>query len=370
MDKLNLQVVLDGMGQGILLFASDGKLELHNRAAGRILGTDLNLIRDQGWEAAVALFNTGLKNPEDMVTAIRDQALESENPVRFRIYRQGEYVPCWAAAISGEDGSIYLLITIDVPDWSMVTDVIDRFRKEMSDAVNSTLGHINLINKTIDSQGDTDEDRKLGKRIGGFTRLITIHMDRANRLMQMLTRLEAIRLGQVYAQVKKDHRGINLEEYFEDFVEELDEIDLLDPETEKQDIRGRVEVNLKGELAIAASRRYLTYSLHDILRNAVMYSLRGTPITIEASPKGKNIQIDVKDEGYGIRKKEWERIFAPFERGRQPQVIGEFGYGLSLHLCKQEISAMQGTLWFTSEESVGTTFSILLPQWQEQVTTE
>jgi len=364
MDKLNLQVILDGLGQGILLFASDGKLALHNRAVGRILGTDLNLIRERGWEAAVTLFNTGLKNPDEMVTHIRDQALESENPVRFHIYRSGEYVPCWAASVAGDDGTLYLLITIDTPDWTMVSNVIDRFRKEMSDAVNSTLGHINLINKTIDSQGDTDEDRKLGKRIGGFTRLITIHMDRADRLMQMLNRLESIRIGKVHPLVQQDRRRIHLEEYFEDFVEELDEIDLLDPETEKQDIRGRVEAQIPADLQVAASRRYLTYTLHDILRNAVMYSLRGTPIKIQASRKGTRIQIDITDEGYGIRKKEWERIFAPFERGRQPQVIGEFGYGLSLHLCQQEISAMEGMLWFTSEENVGSTFSIMLPEWQ------
>ena len=45
------------------------------------------------------------------------------------------------------------------------------------------------------------------------------------------------------------------------------------------------------------------------------------------------------DQGYGIRAKEADRVFAPFQRARQPQIIGEFGYGLSLYLAKAEVEA-------------------------------
>ena len=62
---------------------------------------------------------------------------------------------------------------------------------------------------------------------------------------------------------------------------------------------------------------------------------------------------------------ESERVFLPFTRSRQPQMMGEFGYGLSLYLCKNEVEAMNGRIWFESEEGVGTTFSIKLPAWRE-----
>ncbi|MEZ4668710.1 MAG: ATP-binding protein [Anaerolineae bacterium] len=88
-----------------------------------------------------------------------------------------------------------------------------------------------------------------------------------------------------------------------------------------------------------------------------MYSMKATPIMIMAHTSTGNVsaQIDVVDEGYGVRAKEFERVFMPFERARQPQIIGEFGYGLSLYLCKQEVEAMNGKVWFESEEGVGTT---------------
>ncbi|MBE2183048.1 MAG: hypothetical protein IAE89_06455, partial [Anaerolineae bacterium] len=39
--------------------------------------------------------------------------------------------------------------------------------------------------------------------------------------------------------------------------------------------------------------------------------------------------------------------------------------GLSLYLCKHEVEAMNGRLWFESDEGVGTTFSIKLPLWAD-----
>jgi len=83
---------------------------------------------------------------------------------------------------------------------------------------------------------------------------------------------------------------------------------------------------------------------------------------------GDFVQISIKDEGYGVREKERERVFAPFQRARQPQIISEFGYGLALYLCKHEVEAMNGKLWFDSEEKVGSTFSVKLPAWREDTT--
>jgi signal transduction histidine kinase len=59
-------------------------------------------------------------------------------------------------------------------------------------------------------------------------------------------------------------------------------------------------------------------------------------------------------------------VFKPFARARQPQIISEFGYGLSLYLCKMELAAMGGQIWFSGEDGVGTTFSVMLPAWRDE----
>ncbi len=366
--NLDTQAILDALGHGVLIFSGDGDLIQHNIMAGTILGTDLNLIKSGGWSVAMELFDTDSQPLDLQMDAVREKALQSERPVRFNIFRSGSYVPCWAAALHGADGEVYTMLTLDVPDWAMVSNVIDRFRKEMRDAVDSTIGHINLIERTLKQDDDDDKSAaaaKIERRVGGFTRLINIHMHRARRLMTLLNRLQAIRTDTLRENVRNTRKKINVFDYAEDFIEELDEIQLLDPESETHDYRSRIKTDIGDDLAVNASPAYLTSALREMLRNAIMYSLIGTPITLRVQQKNQNVQFDVVDEGYGVRDKERTRVFEPFIRARQPQIISEFGYGVALYLCKHEIEAMNGRLWFTTEEGVGTTVSMLLPAWRE-----
>lgn len=361
--RLELNPVLDGLGQGVLIFNSKGQLVIENLAARNLLGQDLTRIRNNGWDAAATLFNTQRTNPDDMLEAIRDKALESGRPVRFQTMLAGEVVPCWAAAVLAENGEICIMLTLDMPDWSVMTNLIERFRREMQDAIDSTQGHIDLIGQTIAHHKDEDNAETLSKRIGGFTRLISIHMDRVGRLMELMERLEAVRTGALREHVRARRRKVDLTNFLEDFTEELDEIRLIDPETEATDVRSRLEVNAPDDLAVTAVPSLLTVVLRDLLRNAIMYSIKATPVRLNVKVQNGNVQFDLVDEGYGIRERERERVFAAFQRARQPQIIAEFGYGLSLYLCKHEVEAMNGRMWFESEENVGTTVSFMLPVW-------
>lgn len=368
LDKhLNYQTILDGLGQGVLIFDSDNRLVVDNLAARSLLGADLKLIRASGWTAAATLFSVRTTDPDDNVETARRRALDSARPVRFHIYRAGEYVPCWAAAVHGEGGEVFTMITIEVPDWSAMTDILTQFRTEVQNAAESSQGHVNLILQSMKQPRAGETVEQLGRRIGGFVQLIATHMHRMQRLMGLLYRLELIRTGRLPEQLRQERRRINLEDFIEDLLEGLDEIRLLDPETETQDYRGRIKATVSGNLIVSASPVRLTIILHDLLRNAMMYSMKAAPIIImaQASPQNQSVQIDVIDEGYGIRAKEFERVFAPFQRARQPQILGEFGYGLSLYLCKHEVEAMNGKIWFESEEGVGTTFSLKLPLWRD-----
>lgn len=367
--QLNYQSVLDGMGQAILIFDHEDHLVMDNLAARTLLGSDLKLIRASGWTAASALFNTRT-SATDTADFARKKALESARPVRFRIYRSGEYVPCWASAVHSTGGDIYTMITVEQPDWMALSDLLDHFRDEVEHAASATMGHTKLITATLRTPKKNETTEQLGKRVAGFVTLITTHMHRQERLMKLFARLEAIRTGKLAERVRNERRKIQLADFVEDFLEILPEVSLIDPETEQQDYRARITSSIPDDLLVYAAPHCLTDILHDLLRNAIMYSMKATPIMIMAHPSTGNqsAQIDVVDEGYGIRAKEFERVFTPFERARQPQIIGEFGYGLSLYLCKQEVETMNGKVWFESEEGVGTTFSFKLPLWHDDVT--
>ena len=368
--QLNYQSVLDGLGSGILIFDDEDRLVMENLSARNLLGADLKLIRASGWTAASALFNSRTNPGTETADAARKRALESARPVRFRVYRAGEYIPCWASTVYATSGEAFTMITLEVADWSAMTDLLDHFRDEVEHAATATMGHTKLIANTLKSPKKNETTEALGKRVAGFVTLITTHMHRQERLMKLFNRLELIRTGKLAEMVRNDRKKLNLANFIEDFIEGLPEVTLIDPETEQQDYRARITSSIPDDLMIYAPPGRVADILHDLLRNAIMYSMKATPIMIMAnsSTGNQSVQIDVVDEGYGIRAKEFERVFAPFERARQPQIIGEFGYGLSLYLCKQEVEAMSGKIWFESEEGVGTTFSFKLPQWRDDAT--
>jgi K+-sensing histidine kinase KdpD len=243
---------------------------------------------------------------------------------------------------------------------------LDKFQSEIKESIRATHGHIDLISQDMAYQDPDASIEYFSKRITGFTKLIGIHMHRSERFLTMLERMEDIRVGRLPQRLEERYRKIDLKNYMEDFVEELDEIILVDPETPAHDHRSRLEIEIHEDIAIRASALYLTRILHDILGNAIMYSMVATPIKIAMTVKGKNAQIDIVDEGYGVRDSERERVLQPFSRARQPQIIAEFGYGLSLYLGKYEVEAMNGRMWYESNEGVGSTFSLMLPLWTDQ----
>jgi K+-sensing histidine kinase KdpD len=165
--------------------------------------------------------------------------------------------------------------------------------------------------------------------------------------MDLLFRLEVIRTGQLIKDVRRGRKKIELANYVEDFLEELVDEALIDP-SQTSDLRDRLKLQIPDRLDVAGSPAHLGNILRDLLRNAVLYSAKDSPITLRATrtQQGAAVQIDVIDEGYGIRAKEADRVFAPFQRARQPQIIGEFGYGLSLYLAKAEVEAMGGRIWY------------------------
>ena len=357
--------ILESMSHGVLVFDQSNQLVMENQAAAAILGGDLKIIRAEGWKAAAALFSPRGNNPDQTLDAVRERALSYRKPERFLASRAGDFLTCYASPIDFGSGQIYTMITLEMPDWSAVTELFDKYLAEVRDNVETTRGHADLILNSLKRPKPNESVEQLGRRISGFARLIQTHMHRLGRLTQMMERMERIRTNNLKEQLLSERRQIILSDFMEDFIEGLSEERLLDPETEAHDYRSRLHFDVPDDLAIYAAPGQLSAVLRDMLRNAIMYSMVATPITISARADEWFAQINMSDEGYGIRAGESERIFASFQRARQPQIMGEFGYGLSLYLCKHEVEAMNGRLWFESDEGVGTTFSIKLPLWAD-----
>lgn len=112
--------------------------------------------------------------------------------------------------------------------------------------------------------------------------------------------------------------------------------------------------------ALQADRQRLRQVLQILLSNALRYTFPGGAVRVSARAQGRELLVEVRDTGVGIRSDDQPRIFTPFFRGDNPLKEGRYG-GLSLVIARQLAELHAGRLWFTSAEGQGSTFSLALP---------
>lgn len=98
-----------------------------------------------------------------------------------------------------------------------------------------------------------------------------------------------------------------------------------------------------------------------VLINLIKNAAHATPdntgeITIQVSSNETHALIKVQDNGCGISEDRLPQIWEPFFTTK-----GDEGTGLGLDICKRIIEEHNGTITCTSQENVGTTFTISLP---------
>ncbi|MEK7494212.1 MAG: ATP-binding protein [Patescibacteria group bacterium] len=99
----------------------------------------------------------------------------------------------------------------------------------------------------------------------------------------------------------------------------------------------------------------------NIVSNAIRYSNPHGAIEIAFEAGDSAVTVSVKDSGIGIPTSQHSRIFEKFFRADNAVHKTAEGTGLGLNLVKTLIALWHGTIWFTSEEGKGTTFYFTIP---------
>jgi PAS domain S-box-containing protein len=115
--------------------------------------------------------------------------------------------------------------------------------------------------------------------------------------------------------------------------------------------------------AVTGSDLQLTLLFQNLISNGIKYKNEKPPVvTIAAEEKDAYWQFSVKDNGMGIRKEDYERIFRIFQR---LHTRDEFpGTGIGLALCKKIVERHGGNIWVQSEPGKGSTFYFTIPKKQ------
>jgi signal transduction histidine kinase len=113
-------------------------------------------------------------------------------------------------------------------------------------------------------------------------------------------------------------------------------------------------------LMVRVDRIRLSQIIMNLLNNATKYTPEGGDITLVIKEMKDVIQVQVFDNGIGVREEDLGKIFQPFSNIKKSNYIK--GTGLGLSVTKGLVEAHGGTIQAHSDgEGKGTTFTFTLP---------
>ncbi len=104
----------------------------------------------------------------------------------------------------------------------------------------------------------------------------------------------------------------------------------------------------------------LRHILANLLSNALKYSSADTAVEFSVTQQVGDLVFVVRDHGIGIPQADQAGMFEIFHRAGN---VGDVaGTGLGLAIVKQSVEMHGGTVTFESQEGIGTTFTVTIPQ--------
>ncbi len=175
-------------------------------------------------------------------------------------------------------------------------------------------------------------------------------LEESERVMTMLNTLMDISEAET-GTMKLSLENINLGALVEEVV------DLYDDVAEEKSIK--LSTNAPSDVYLRADRVRLRQVLANLVDNAVKYTPSGGSVDIEASQKGQQAVLLVKDSGIGIPLDEIPRIWDRLYRGDKSR--SQRGLGLGLSLVKAVVQAHHGQVEASANPSGGSMFFVYLP---------
>ena len=112
---------------------------------------------------------------------------------------------------------------------------------------------------------------------------------------------------------------------------------------------------------IIGDRSQLVSAVSNLLSNAIKYTPSGGAVSARLVSHGTDVAIVVEDDGIGIPQKDLNRVFERFYRVDRGRGSTTGGTGLGLSIVRNVAVNHGGRVEVTSQEGVGSTFSMVLP---------
>ena len=347
-DRARMEAILAGMVEGVIEIDADGRVQLINAAARRMLRVDGNVTGRHYLEcvrhpAVVAQLDAARARD---VGAKDDASVVDEGGrvfvARAAAVAAGLGAPTTSASSGGERGAV--LVLHDITDLHRADRIRRDFVANVSHELRTPLTAIRgYVEALRDDPVDADERRK-------FLDIIARHTARMERLAKDLLRLARLEAGQE----PPEYSPCSVDDLFAGVVADL--------RTQAEEKRQRLEVTVDPAVRlIEADPMQLHDALRNLVENAVIYSPAGGRITLEARRDRDRLVLSVADDGPGIPPADLSRVFERFYRVDKGRSRESGGTGLGLAIVKHIAERMDGSVSARNRAGGGAVFEIHLP---------
>jgi signal transduction histidine kinase/HAMP domain-containing protein len=345
----NLRRLVDAVDDGLLMIDSERRVLMANRTACGVLGADFQHLSGKDLAEAVP---AGHPLIEIVDAAFRGPTRLEASPIEFR-NGSGARVFLASCQVVGE-GENRRGAMISLRDYGRVrriqemldhARVLSRLGKmaagvahEIRNPLNAMNIHLTLLRGKIPTppvSADGEDHLKIVQR----------EIARLERVVYGFLRLARLQELSV--------RPIPVEPFLREMVE------LVQSEARMAGLRIAWEMT-QGTPDLYGDEELLRQSFLNLLKNAIQASPPGSgPITVSASPDGRQVRLEVSDQGQGMPPDVIEKAFDLYYTTKKE------GSGVGLALVQQTVEMHGGRIDIESAVGVGTKFSIRLPAFSE-----
>ena len=333
-DRARMEAILSSMIEGVLVVNDQGRLQLVNEAARRIL----KLEKNSGDRSYVET----IRHPGIVEHIGRALAGEETEGLELSVTRDTTrtLVAHVTPVIAAGRGAV--LVMHDITELRKADLVRRDFVANVSHELRTPLTAIKgYAEALLDDADDADAREK-------FLDIIHRHATRMERLVKDLLRLARLDAGQEAVElVPCDVEGLlrGIANDFEPLAAQ-----------KQQTVATRVAPGAATIVTDAAK-------LHDIARNlienAVNYTPDGGAVDVQAAVANGRFQLTVADTGHGIAPDDLGRVFERFYRVDRSRT--KPGTGLGLSIVKHLVHVLDGEVTASNQPGGGALFTVTLP---------
>jgi signal transduction histidine kinase len=337
-----LRVVFDTSPNGLILVNENLSIEHANDAAAVFLQTE----RDQMIHAdlpkviadprVIAAVQEATKNPaaKRIMIEVEQGTSETSAVLRFHI-----------SSIQHEDSQVGLVTIEDITQQRVAAAAMNSFLARATHELRTPLTNIRLF--VEEALEHCEKDPAATSKALNIVNDETQRLDRTVAEVLSVSEIEAgsfetkrddVHLDKLLWQIQADH------------------------EARAKEKKIAMEFDLPPKLPVLqADRDKIALALHNLVGNALKYTLDGGRILVTASVEKGMVHIAVSDTGLGIALDECEKVFDKFYRSKDPRAAKIIGSGLGLPIAREVARLHGGDVTLESELGKGSTFTLTLP---------